>query len=97
MLEAFAAVKRGEKTPAGVMNPMWLASSTYHRLLSRPTTKSSGNETPAGIGYSVIAPWSVIRPILLPVFWLSRNHSELLGPATIELTPAFAVGTLNST
>jgi hypothetical protein len=55
---------------------------------------ASGPAPGVGSGNSVIAPCSVMRPILLPVF--SANQRSSFGPSMMPIGVAFGVGSANS-
>src|SRR5579863_2961315 len=69
-------------------------ASVNQRFLSRPTTMCIGAVPTPEVGYSVISPDVVIRPILPALY--SANQSAPSGPRTIMNGWAFFVGTSNS-
>src|SRR5262245_37465904 len=76
--------------PARVARPILPVVSVNHRLPSGPEVMPWGSTKGVGMGYSVMAPWGVIRPMLLPK--VSVNHRLPSGPVVIPLGELPTVG-----
>src|SRR5258708_7972625 len=75
--------------PAVVILPIFFAMrSVNHSAPSGPTAMPYGSLSAVGTANSVIAPLTVIRPILLPEAADSVNHRAPSGPAVMNSGPA---------